>query len=112
MLLEGIMSDAGYSVVGPVGRLASALLAIGAGGTDAALLDVNVHGEDIFPAAQMLMDRGVPFAFVTGYDGEFIPVQFEGRPVLNKPFRAAELLRVLRSLIGAGSPAGAEGGDG
>jgi hypothetical protein len=39
-------------------------------------------------------------------------VQFEGRPVLNKPFRAAELLRVLRSLIGAGSPAGAEGGDG
>jgi hypothetical protein len=35
---------------------------------DDAILDINLRGEMVFPAADLLAQRGGPFVFTTGYD--------------------------------------------
>jgi PAS domain S-box-containing protein len=52
---------------------------------NAALLDVNLGGELIYPLADLLAAKGVPFAFVTGYGAETIDHRFDRVPVLQKP---------------------------
>jgi CheY-like chemotaxis protein len=102
MLLEDMIAELGGSVVGPASRLDRALqiardpsVAI-----DVALLDVNLAGEDAFPVAAALAERGVPFAFSTGYGGDRLPQRWSGRPALNKPFMpeqvAGALVRALQ----------------
>jgi len=62
---------------------------------DLALLDVNIAGEPVFPVARVLRDREVPFVFATGY-GEAGPTpEFQGAPVIAKPFRLEDLERAL-----------------
>jgi hypothetical protein len=54
-------------------------------GVDAAILDVNLGGELIYPVADALAARGVPFVFVTGYGAESIDGRFAHVPILQKP---------------------------
>jgi CheY-like chemotaxis protein len=69
-LLEGL----GVTVIGPVGSVADALaLLAGEPAIDAAVLDVTLGTEKIFPVADALRARGVPFVFATGYDAWIIP---------------------------------------
>lgn len=98
MGLEMALADAGYEVVGPFGRLDQALDAARNGQMDLALLDVNVRGEAIFPVADVLTARGIPFAFLTGYGRETLPVGFKAGHVLSKPFRADRLLATIQSM--------------
>ncbi len=102
-LIEETLTAAGYDVVGPAPRLERALALAGSADIDAALLDVNLHGEMAFPVAQVLRGRAIPWAFLTGYGNENVPAEFRRSIVLTKPFRAADMLLVLRSLIGASS---------
>ena len=68
MLLEDMLSDLGCEVVGPAGNVAHALeLAKGEAEIAGAILDVNVGGQPIYPVAETLKARGVPFVFATGY---------------------------------------------
>ncbi|MQT12098.1 response regulator [Segnochrobactrum spirostomi] len=106
MLLEDILTDLGCTIVGPASRLAEAL-AIATDPTaamDAAVLDVNIRGEAVFPVAEALAARGVPFAFATGYGAAGLPEQWRDRPVLPKPFDQADVARVIaHALAGTGS---------
>ncbi len=95
MLIEDILTDWGAEVVGPAGRVARAMELIGEGDVDAAILDVNLAGETTFGIAQELARRGVPFAFATGYGADGVPAEFQGRPVLAKPFQEFDLGQVL-----------------
>lgn len=68
---------------------------------DLALLDVNLGGEKVFPVADILQSRGVPFCFVTGYGTAGISPAHNTRPVLQKPFQKDDLVRTLRDLTQA-----------
>jgi CheY-like chemotaxis protein len=64
MMLEDMLGDLGCELVGSFVRVGAALAWIEAGGeVDAALLDVNLGDESVFPVAEALRARGVPFAF-------------------------------------------------
>lgn len=99
MGLEMVLADAGYAVSGPFGRIDQAMDAASNEALDAALLDVNVRGEEVYPVAEVLRRRGIPLAFLTGYGRESISPDWAHAPVLAKPFKAPELLAAVRALI-------------
>ena len=86
MLLETILEDLGCTTVGPAGSVSEGLELATGGQMDAALLDVNVAGELVFPIAQTLRDRGVPFVFSTGYGEGGLPEEWRGNTTIQKPF--------------------------
>ncbi|MFE9083191.1 response regulator [Brevundimonas sp. NPDC003935] len=87
MLLETILDDMGCAVVGPESNIDDGLRAATTeGGLDAALLDVNVAGREVFPVAEALKARGVPFVFSTGYGEAGLPEHWRGNPTIQKPF--------------------------
>jgi DNA-binding response OmpR family regulator len=96
-LLAEIFESVGWQVVGPVAHLATALDAAAGEGFDAAVLDVDLGGQTVYPVAEVLDARRVPFVFVTAYGREALPPLFCRRPHLGKPFAPAELIgRVAR----------------
>lgn len=99
MLVESIVSDLGATIVGPYSRLADGLAAARTEHFDGAILDLNLRGEAADPLADLLMGRGVPFLFVTGYQREGIDRRYASIPVLQKPIDAEALKRVLTSLV-------------
>jgi CheY-like chemotaxis protein len=97
MMLEDLIADLGCEVAGSLATVASALAWIEAGGAaDIALLDVNLSGEPVYPVAEALQARGVPFAFATGY-GEGHDPRFKDTPLLGKPIRQERLEALLKS---------------
>jgi len=101
MLIEDMLGDLGCLVVGPASRLEDAMELAKAGDLDCAVLDVNLGGQSIFPLADLLRERGAPFAFATGYGDAGLRDVDRGSPVLQKPFRESDLARVLRQLRAA-----------
>ncbi len=99
MLLEAMLEDAGCEVVGPAPRVGAGVSLVQSGeAMDAAILDVNVAGEAVFPVAEALAARGVPFAFASGYGEGGVPDAWRDRPVLQKPFGEPEIRAVLERL--------------
>ena len=87
MLLETILDDMGCAVVGPESNIDDGLIsATTEPSLDAALLDVNVAGREVFPVAEALKARGVPFVFSTGYGEAGLPEHWRGNPTIQKPF--------------------------
>ena len=89
------LTDLGFSIVGPFTKLVDAKLAVAQGHVDAAILDVNLAGEPIYPLAEILAERSVPFIFTTGYGAESIDARFKGAPVLQKPIEQEDLKRLF-----------------
>lgn len=98
MLAEAMLEDLGCEVVGPAMRVGQAIAIAGADTPDVALLDVNVHGETAFPAADALKRQDVPVGFASGYGGAGLPPEWADAPVLQKPFTRDQLAGVLRRL--------------
>lgn len=98
MNIEDMLLDLGHEVAGIASRLAPALALAGEASIDAAMLDVNLAGENSFPVADLLAARGIPFVFATGYGPQGIEERHRGRPLLQKPFRASDLGPVLAAL--------------
>jgi PAS domain S-box-containing protein len=100
MALQQLLEDAGYIVLGPVGRVEDALDLLRSGPPDAAVLDVNLFGATVDPVAAMLKDMGVPFLFCTGYhSGATAGALHPNAPVLGKPVNANNLLNAVSGLI-------------
>ena len=95
MVVTETLATLGCSVVGPFSRCSDALAAIEADEIDAAILDVNLHGEMVYPLADLLTQRGVPFIFVTGYGAESIEERFTHIPVIQKPVERHVLQRIF-----------------
>jgi len=101
MLLETILEDMGCTPVGPAGTVEEGLALVQADEPlDAALLDVNVAGEKVFPIADALRDRGVPFVFSTGYGEAGLPDHWRGHPTLQKPFSEYAVEQALMAAMG------------
>ena len=100
MMIGDMLHDFGCAVVGPTRSVEHALALLEQEGVDAALLDVNLSdGRHSYPVAEALRMRGIPFAFVTGYGVAGITADFRGVPVLQKPFVADHLRRVIADAI-------------
>jgi two-component sensor histidine kinase/DNA-binding response OmpR family regulator len=99
MLVKSMLNDLGAAVVGPCGRLADGLAAAKTERFDGAILDLNLAGESAYPLADLLMARGVPFVFITGYQRDSLDRRYANVPVLQKPIDSAALERVLLSLL-------------
>ena len=89
--IESTLIDLGCTVVGPVPTVAEALLAVGKGRIDGAILDVNVDGEFVYPVADVLRERGVPIVFATGYGDSVLDERYRDVPTLAKPFNQKRL---------------------
>ena len=76
MLLEDMLGDLGYDVAAAVGTIAEASELAAQGEFNAAILDVNLDGQEIFPVADILAKRGLPFVFVTGYGERSLPAPY------------------------------------
>lgn len=64
---------------------------------DFALLDVNLGTETSFEIARRLKEMGIPFAFASGYgDTGVFPEEFDGIPLISKPYDREAVLAVLR----------------
>jgi CheY-like chemotaxis protein len=100
MLLETILDDMGCTVVGPESNIDDGLRsATSEAGLDAALLDVNVAGREVFPVAEALRARGVPFVFSTGYGEAGLPEHWRGNPTIQKPFTEAAIRDALMKAL-------------
>jgi len=99
MMAKRILEDLGATVLGPFGGLADGLAAARSERFDGALLDFNLAGEFADPLADLLIARGVPFVFVTGYQRDSIDRRYANVPILPKPLEAESLERVLVSLL-------------
>jgi CheY-like chemotaxis protein len=97
IMMEDIALELGWSVVGPFAKTADALLAAKTDDIDAAILDVSLAGEAVYPVAEMLVARGVPFVFTTGYGTESIDRRFARIPVLQKPIDLEALRQAFLS---------------
>jgi DNA-binding response OmpR family regulator len=94
--LRRLLVAAGIDVIGPLPSLNRAIATLDhISGLDAAVLDINLAGQLVFPVAERLQERGVPFVFLTGYGAGTIPPRFASVPVLEKPADLQVLLEVL-----------------
>ncbi len=76
----------GAEMIGPVTKVAEALAFLEAGSApDMAILDIELNDTMVYPVAEVLRARGIPFVFATGYDALVIPEGYAGVPVAQKP---------------------------
>jgi DNA-binding response OmpR family regulator len=95
-LIADQLEEAGCTIVGPAPRVERGLALAAEEPLDGALLDINLGGELCFPIAEILLQRGVPIAFLTGYGEATLPAAYRQMPRLAKPFQLTELIEVVR----------------
>jgi CheY-like chemotaxis protein len=98
MLLEDMLGDLGYVIAASVGQIEEAIDLASTGDFDCAILDVNLNGRDVYPVAEILKQRALPFAFATGYGGRGLPENYRSYPTLQKPFQLDVLDRTLAAM--------------
>jgi CheY-like chemotaxis protein len=97
---EAMLKSLGAAKVSLARNVAEGLQALDNERPSLAILDYRLKGENSLPLARRLAELGVRFGFLTGYEGDGIPREFRDRPLLAKPFTAAQLLGLLRTLTG------------
>jgi len=95
MMMKDILTELGFSVVGPFSRLAEAMVAAVHDDIDAGIMDVNLGGEFVYPVADVLAARKIPFVFVTGYGVESIDSRFGYVPIVKKPVQRQVLQKIF-----------------
>ena len=100
MYLEDMLSRFGCEVVGPFATVAEAVRNAAEKDLDGAVLDINLRGESVFPAAVTLLERGVPFLFCSGYaDLSILPDRFTACPRISKPYTEAQLRAAMERAL-------------
>jgi DNA-binding response OmpR family regulator len=99
MLVETVLEDEHCAIVGPIGDLDEALAAAESEVLDLAVLDINLAGRMVFPVAEVLARRGVPFLLLSGYGDKALPGNRQHWPICGKPFRMVDLVAALNRLL-------------
>ncbi|MBC7767607.1 MAG: response regulator [Phycisphaerales bacterium] len=89
--IEDCLIALGHGVVGPVSRVLNAMRLAETETIDLAFLDINVAGEEIYPVAEVLKARGIPFVFLSGYGVRGLSENWASSPMLAKPFALEDL---------------------
>jgi CheY-like chemotaxis protein len=95
--LVRMLKRAGCCITGPCATLGAAMEAaqIKPPPYDGALLDINLRGEWVYPAADVLIRQHIPFVFLTGYGADAIDPMYLDHPMLEKPFGQDELVELI-----------------
>ncbi|WEA60840.1 response regulator [Rhizobium sp. BJ04] len=96
--LEDVLRALGCTVIGPVAKLVDAIELARTESLDAAILDVTIRGGQVFPVAEILLERDIPFVFASGYGDWALPENMRDRPRLTKPFTTVELEEQIKLL--------------
>jgi CheY-like chemotaxis protein len=94
-----VLGDLGCEVVGPAPNMAAARKLVEQGEFDAALMDVHIRGERVFPLCDMLEAQGVPYILTSGYGDWKVPEKLEDRPRLQKPYTIDDVEKALKKLL-------------
>ena len=94
-----ILGELGCLVVGPAPNMAAARELIDGEQIDAALMDVHIRGERVFPLCELLDSKGVPFILTSGYADWQMPEKLLKRPRLQKPYTIAQVEKALAKLL-------------
>jgi CheY-like chemotaxis protein len=92
----------GAEIVGPVGSVEHALALIASSPIQIAVLDVNLRDERVYPVANVLKSKKIPFVFASGYGSELEPEIYAGVPRCIKPIEFAVLAKILGEQIKPG----------
>ena len=98
-VLEDMLTDMGCKVVGPTGNMAFAVDLARTEEMDAAIIDLNIRGGKVYPVAEVLRERGVPFLLASGYADWTLREDFKDRPRLTKPYTAQIVEEQLAKLL-------------
>jgi CheY-like chemotaxis protein len=102
MLLQDMLDDLGHTLAGEAGQIDEALALAEQADFDIAILDVNLGGQPISPVVEVLIARGLPFVFATGYGQRGVPEPYRMIPTLQKPFQADALALALEAAVPVG----------
>jgi CheY-like chemotaxis protein len=98
--IQDLLETNGCEVVGPVPSIAEALDLIGGAALDGAVLDIRLGDQMSFPVAAALIERDIPFLFLTGYDDLVVPPQYRGMRRLEKPVDMRQLAEIVTGAFG------------
>jgi two-component system, response regulator PdtaR len=99
--MQSMLEEQGAEVIGPASSLQEARALLADSQPNAAVLDVNLNGEYVFPLAEDLRARGIPFLFATAYtdDDRLFPPATKQVLRLAKPVLPNVLISQLRKLL-------------
>ena len=98
--LAEALEQEGFNVIGPAADLGAATnLALKEPTIHAALVDVNLRGELVWPVVNILQHRCVPMILTTGYNNSEIPASCAHLPTHQKPVAIRNLMHDLRELL-------------
>jgi CheY-like chemotaxis protein len=86
MMLEDFLDSLGHAIVGTCETVQDAMIKVDEGGFDVAIIDVHLKGEHVWPVADRLTEKGIPFVVATGGHIAPPPPEHENAPVLSKPY--------------------------
>ena len=95
MMLVQMVEELGHKVVAEASSVDVGQSLAKTGEYGLAILDINLQGFNVWPVAEVVMDRGLPFFFLSGYSPEVLPDGFNGTPLLNKPCTLKMLKRII-----------------
>jgi CheY-like chemotaxis protein len=93
--LVDYFQDLGVQVLGPAASVSEALRLLESAEVQGAILDVNLRGERVYPVADVLRQRHVPFVFASGYGGELERRAYADVPRCIKPVDFDVLAKTL-----------------
>ena len=94
--LEILLEQHGIAIAGQASTVAEAQALVDIGNFDIAILDINLHGEMVFPVADLLLPRGIPIIFTTGYaPNAMVPARLADVPIIQKPYDADALMHLV-----------------
>jgi DNA-binding response OmpR family regulator len=100
LMLEDLLLESGHRVV-HAGSLPDAMAALDREQFDAAILDINVNGNDVFPVAMRLRELNTPFVFASASDADRIGPEFRQEQLIAKPYTIGQVQQSLSGLLAA-----------
>ncbi len=94
-----LLEELGCEVLGPAPTMAAARTTIDAESFDAAVMDVHIRGERVFPLCDLLKARGIPFLLTSGYADWQLPDELGQTPRLQKPYTIAQMEQALAEML-------------
>lgn len=102
LMLEDLLLDSGHRVM-HAGSVSDAMALVEREHFDAAILDVNIAGSDVFPVAFRLRELRTPFVFASATDAGGIGPDFRNEQLIPKPYTIGQLQQSLSRLLAPAS---------
>jgi CheY-like chemotaxis protein len=99
LIIEHVVAELGCEVVGPASELTAAARLAREETIDVAILDVTIRGGQVFPVADILRERRIPFILASGYGERTLPDRYKDAPWLQKPYTVGQAAKAIGELL-------------